>query len=111
MSNYPYEAGWKDPTVSKENAERLNKLGITRGLMIQLSDLYANGFVGTATQAGDRLGINLLSARPVCSQLYKLGVLSRKEIIHVNGKAHWVLEYQRPIPPQPQGDMFDGFQG
>lgn len=74
---YPNSPGWKDPGISRENAERIAKTGMLGRNMELLKQLFANGFEGTADEAAERLELSSFAIRPACTHLRKLNVIER----------------------------------
>lgn len=91
---YPNTPGYKDDTVSKENAFALmrgtrgNRAKILRAVVLEL---FQQGFVGTADQAGERLGISPFSVRPRCTELRQMQKLERVKIHKFGGVSAWSL--------------------
>jgi len=108
MTNYPETAGWKDDTVSKDNAIE----GGARFSRMQkrVLDLFMGGFVGTADDVAGRLHLSPFSSRPRCSELVKLGEIRRlRRDTSTPGRHAWVLaiaEKHEPIDDLP-ADLFD----
>ncbi len=104
---YPHRPGWKEAAVSKPNAERLVR--VAARMQRRVLALYQTGFVGTADDAADRLGISPFSCRPRCTELIALGFLARLRVDRSKpGRSAWVLQLApRPKPgaePAPPGD-------
>ena len=74
---YPYKAGWKDPGISRENAERIDQSGSLNRNQEKLMALFETGFRGTADEAGEQLGLSPFAARPAATHLRKLGKIER----------------------------------
>lgn len=74
---YPYKAGWKDPGISRDNAERIDKAGTLGKNQTAMLALFQSGFSGTADEAGERLGLSPFAARPAATHLRKLGKIER----------------------------------
>lgn len=88
----PAVAGYKDKTVSKDNAEALAASSVTGRLRIQVRNLYRNGFEGTADEAAERLGETPFAIRPRCTELRTAGELERVAIKrNESGKSAWSL--------------------
>lgn len=80
---YPQTAGFKSPTTSREAAEGIEASGKAGKLRRDLLALYRSGFTGTADEAAHALGlpdIDILSARPRCSELKARKLLARTGI-------------------------------
>ncbi len=108
MRGYPDTAGWKDDTVSKDNALK-GRVEFTRMQKLVL-DIYKRGFVGTADDAAAVLLISPFSCRPRCTELVKRGELRRlrRDNSHP-GRAAWVLaiaDKHEPLPDLP--DLMEG---
>lgn len=74
---YPNRPGWKDPGISRENAERIAKTGTLGRNMEDLKALFASGFIGTADEAAERLERSPFAIRPACTHLRKLNIIER----------------------------------
>lgn len=74
---YPMAPGWKDPGISRENAERIGKSGALGHNMEALKTLFASGFEGTADEAAERLEKSSFAIRPACTHLRKLNIIER----------------------------------
>ena len=99
--HYPASPGFKERVVSRGNAA-FGKVRFARMQQLVLH-LYQSGFVGTADDAADRLGISPFSARPRCSELVALGRLEKIRIDRsLPGRSAWVLAIA------PEKDLFDG---
>jgi hypothetical protein len=104
IDTYPKAAGWKDNTVSKDNAILIEESGMGKTLREKVLELYQSGFVGTSTEAAQALGISLLSVRPRCTELYNLGDLQRTGVRRQEGQfSAWEM---RATPAKPQGELF-----
>lgn len=87
---YPDNPGWKDATVSKDNAEA-GRIKFNR-MQHRVLELFESGFAGSTDDVAVRLGISLLSARPRCTELLKMGLLERQRIVGRDGHRRWVLQ-------------------
>jgi hypothetical protein len=109
-AGYPNRAGWKDPTVSRDNALK-GRVEFTRMQHMVLL-LYRRGFVGTADDAANALHISPFSCRPRCTELLKMGELRRLRVDHGNpGRRAWVLAIalkHEPLPDLPDSLLDDG---
>jgi len=76
-NQYPATPGWKDPGISRENAERIQQSGRAAALRNRVRQLFEDGFIGTADDAAASLGENVLAIRPRCTELKKQNVLER----------------------------------
>jgi hypothetical protein len=74
---YPYKAGWKDPGISRENAERIDKSGTLNGNMKAALALFEAGFQGTADEVAERLEKSPFAIRPACTHLRKINKIER----------------------------------
>lgn len=74
---YPNRPGWKDPGISRENAERIEKSGTFSHNMELVLALFRMGFEGTADEVAERLGKSPFAIRPICTQLRKLNRIER----------------------------------
>lgn len=74
---YPHRPGWKDPGISRENAERIAKSGTLGRNMAELKALFETGFEGTADEAAERLEKSPFAIRPACTHLRKLNIIER----------------------------------
>jgi hypothetical protein len=77
QQHYPTTPGWKDPGISRENAERIERTGSLSRNMDDLKALFASGFVGTADEAAERMGKSPFAIRPACTHLRKLNLIER----------------------------------
>lgn len=75
--HYPHKPGWKDPGISRENAERIEKSGALTKNMQAVLALFEQGFEGTADEAAERLGKSPFAIRPACTHLRKLNRIER----------------------------------
>lgn len=73
----PYAAKFKDPGISRENAERINAKGAAKLNEQRLIDLFRSGFEGTADKAGEALGLSPFQVRPICTHLRQQGIIER----------------------------------
>lgn len=74
---YPHKAGWKDPGISRDNAERIDASGtLTRNMRAVLS-LFETGFTGTADDAATALDKSPFAIRPACTHLRKMNLIER----------------------------------
>lgn len=98
MARYPKGPGYKDRTVSRDNAiygkVRFNHM------QALVYDLYSKGFVGTADDAADRLNESPFSIRPRCTELVAQGLLVRlRRDRSLPGRHAWVLGLAEPPDP------------
>lgn len=95
---YPHVPGWKDPGISRENAERIEKSGALGKNMEALLALFASGFEGTADEAAARLGKSPFAIRPACTHLRKLNKIERtpERRIGAGGGTAAVLRQKQP---------------
>ena len=77
MRSYPHAAGYKDPGISRENAQRIDANETPAHMRNLVHGLYEAGFIGTADEAAGALSENILRIRPRCTELVKLNVLER----------------------------------
>lgn len=87
---YPDNPGWKDTTVSKDNAEA-GRIKFNR-MQHRVLELFETGFTGSTDDVAAQLQISLLSARPRCTELLKMGLLERTRIVGRDGHRRWVLQ-------------------
>jgi len=100
---YPENPGWKDATVSKDNAEA-NRVRFNR-MQARVLRLYYAGFIGTADEAAVRLGITPFSARPRCTELLKMGYLQKARRDRSRpGRHAWILA--ATLAPLDLDDLF-----
>lgn len=66
---YPHKPGWKDPGISRENAERIEKSGALSNNMKAVLALFEQGFEGTADEVAERLEKSPFAIRPACTHL------------------------------------------
>jgi hypothetical protein len=108
---YPDSPGWKDLSVSRDNAIA-NRVRFNR-MQQMVFNLFAEGFVGTSDEAADKLGISPFSCRPRCTELLQQGRLERRVIDRsIPGRSAWVLQLASP-PPAPadlEPDLFNDGQ-
>ena len=91
-ATYPHSPGFKDRTVSRDNAHR-NKARFNH-MQIRVLALYRGGFVGTADAAAARLDLTPFQVRPRCSELLAMGELRRTTRDRsVPGATAWILEW------------------
>jgi hypothetical protein len=76
-TQYPATPGWKDPGISRENADRIHRTGTNNIVRSELHELYRTGFKGTADEAAFRLRYSPFQVRPRCTELVKMNVLER----------------------------------
>lgn len=93
MTN-PDTPGYKETAVSKANASNnllKRRLGTLRE---QIYQLFLHGFIGTADEAADRLGYSVLSVRPRCTELVRMGKVRKARQVKYGpmGKLMWQLE-------------------
>lgn len=74
---YPHKPGWKDPGISRENAERIEKSGALSNNMKAVLALFEQGFEGTADEVAERLEKSPFAIRPACTHLRKLDKIER----------------------------------
>jgi hypothetical protein len=100
---YPRNPGWKDETVSKDNA-LVNRVKFNR-MQQRVLNLFESGFVGSTDEVAARLAISVLSARPRCTELLKMDLLERTRIKGKDGQKRWVLALKMD---DIDHDLFDG---
>jgi hypothetical protein len=99
---YPENPGWKDATVSKDNAVKARP--VFNRMQALVLRLYHSGFIGTPDEAAERLGITPFSARPRCTELYKMGHLARlRKDKSPTGFSAWVLGIAEEPPHDDDG--------
>jgi hypothetical protein len=76
ITTYPNAPGWKDKTVSRDNALRIGEERCSLR-MKELLGLFRSGFTGTADEAGEILGLTPFQVRPVCTMLRQLKLIER----------------------------------
>lgn len=72
---YPAKPGWKDPGISKENAERITESSSIR--LAQVRQQFEQGFVGTADELAEWMGWSPFTMRPLCTRLRQTNVIER----------------------------------
>lgn len=72
---YPHKPGWKDPGISKENAERITNSSNVR--LAQVRQQFEQGFVGTADELAEWMGWSPFTMRPLCTRLRQTNVIER----------------------------------
>lgn len=96
---YPRRAGFKEPTTSKEAADRMERRGRAASLRAAVLGAFELGFTGTADELAFRLGQSVLAIRPRVTELHKQGLLEPTGERHRNesgASAHvWQLVAQR----------------
>lgn len=107
---YPSTPGYKDQTVSKDNAAALLKghgPSRAKNLRAMALTLYEEDFVGTADEVAAKLGISPFSMRPRVTELYKDGKLERSHIVHATHYGRtiksWAMKKAEP-KPEPEDD-------
>lgn len=83
-ARYPHRAGSKEPTTSREAADRIEAKGRARRLRDAVLGAFELGWQGTADELADRLGESILSVRPRLSELHKQGWLEHAGTRHRN---------------------------
>lgn len=84
FSRYPNRAGFKEPTTSKDAADRLEAKGRASKLRAAVLGAFELGWTGTADELAHRLGESILSIRPRVSELHRQGLIVRTGIRHRN---------------------------
>lgn len=72
---YPTQPGWKDPGISKENAERIAESSSIRLKAVQAQ--FEEGFTGTADELAEWMGWSPFTVRPLCTRLRQMNVIER----------------------------------
>lgn len=105
---YPEGAGWKDPEISREQAEELDRSGRTKYLIDHAYAHFLRGFEGTADELAHMMNEHVLSIRPTCTILKKQGLIERTGAKRpsITGRPAAVLCLKK-ISEKPQGDLFD----
>lgn len=99
-TSYPQQAGWKDTTVSKENADAMNRSGRTSTLRQRVLELFRSGFSGTADEVAGALNETPFAIRPRVTELLKLGEVERYyRRPSGEGKTAWVVGMKGSISP------------
>lgn len=75
--HYPDQAGYMEPTTSKEAADKINKSGRSATLRESLLDMFEHGFIGSAYAAAHAMGKPFHSVQPRCSELLAQGKILR----------------------------------
>lgn len=83
-AKYPNKAGFKEPTTSKEAADRIEAKGRASKLRDACRGAFELGFVGTADELAFRLDEDILAIRPRVSELHKQGLIERSGVRHRN---------------------------
>ena len=75
MTDYPHEAGFKEPgATSQDVAEAIERAGRAATLRRKVL-AYFEVFTGTADEAAAALGESILAIRPRCSELRGQGLI------------------------------------
>jgi predicted ArsR family transcriptional regulator len=80
---YPYRAGSKEPTTSREAAERIEAKGKAGRLRAAVLAWFVS-HQGTADECAESLGQSVLSIRPRVAELHRQGLLERTGLRHRN---------------------------
>lgn len=75
LKKYPQRPGWKDPGISRENAERIAESSSER--MKRVQQEFEQGFTGTADELAEWMGWSPFTVRPLCTRLRQLNVIER----------------------------------
>lgn len=97
---YPHRAGWKDPGISRENAERIDRKGTLTTNMKAVLAVFETGFEGTADEVAERLNKSPFAIRPACTHLRKLNRIERtpERRQGAGGGTAAVLRLKRSVP-------------
>lgn len=76
MNAYPNIAGYKESGTSKRAAQSIELSGRATTLREKLTELFTNGWKGTADEAAIVLGSSPFSIRPRVTELNKQGLIS-----------------------------------
>lgn len=79
---FPDAPGFKRAGTSSEAARKIRDKATT--LKAKMLALYETGVELTADEAAQRLGVSVLSARPRCAELYRLGIIKETGERRVN---------------------------
>ena len=95
---YPNTLGYKEAGVSRKNAGNTllkRKLGTLRE---EVHQLFLHGFIGTADEAAERLGYSILSVRPRCTELVRMGKIKKFRQVKSGplDKLTWQLKLVEP---------------
>ena len=72
---YPHQAGWTEPTTSRDAAKAVERSGRKKLLQNKLTQLFKTGFTGTSEQAAYALREDYVSVQPRISELKSLGII------------------------------------
>lgn len=96
---YPHRAGFKEPTTSRDAAQRIERKGRAATLRDAVLGAFELGWTGTADELAHRMGESPLAIRPRVTELYKQGKLEPTGERHRNesgASAHcWRLSPMR----------------
>jgi predicted ArsR family transcriptional regulator len=81
---YPHRAGSKEPTTSKDAADRIEAKGRAAKLRQRVLDWFGAGYQGTADEVAAQLREDRLSIRPRVAELHRQGLLERTGQRHKN---------------------------
>jgi hypothetical protein len=77
LFTYPHRAGYKEPTTSKEAAERIEGSGKAKTIRERLLALFEAGEMHTIYSAGRALNVAQFSLRPRFSELHSQGKIRK----------------------------------
>lgn len=72
---YPHKPGWKDPGISRENAERIATSSSARLALVRRQ--FEQGYIGTADDLASAMGWSPFTMRPICTRLKQMNVIER----------------------------------
>jgi hypothetical protein len=84
IERYPYRAGAKERTTSKDAADQLESSGRAGTLRAQVLAWFASGQSGTADECAAALNETVLSIRPRVTELFRQGSIERTGVRRVN---------------------------
>jgi len=73
--SYPRRAGFKEPTTSRDAAQRIERKGRAASLRSAVLGAFELDWTGTADELAHRLGESVLAIRPRVTELHKQGKL------------------------------------
>ncbi len=74
-SHFPYSAGYREHTTSKENAEQIEKSGRAKTLREKVKALFDSGITATADEIAEMLHEPFRAAQPRVSELRAQGYI------------------------------------
>lgn len=91
LFNYPKSAGWKEPSISRDAARRIEGSGKAATLRELVRLFFENGGEATADELASLIGESPFSIRPRCAELRLKGIIEPTGVRRRNpngGTAH-----------------------